>query len=161
MKSNNKGTSLKFAVFLLPMFLITPAGQAVEPTHWDAMKGNYDGSITITANSGRQVKGTGSVFFAPDAVTFAGVSYSRGDVKEVVIRRPRTWCCEPLQSGVLLLLLVVGSIGDHDFSKDEIPVFIALSPVIVGAAAVTGPPLLIIEGIRRLKPAKVLYDVVP
>jgi hypothetical protein len=31
----------------------------------------------------------------------------------------------------------------------------------VGAAAVTGPPLLIIEGIRRLKPAKVLYDVVP
>jgi hypothetical protein len=101
MKSNNKGTSRKLATFLLPMLLVTPAVQAVGPTHWAEMNGNYEGSIAITANSGKQVKGTGSVFFAPGAVTFAGVSYLRGDVKEVVIRRPRTVCCEPLGDGVL------------------------------------------------------------
>ena len=154
MKTNNK------AVFLLSMLLIVPTLRAVEPTHWDAMKGSYSGSITITSNSGKLVKGTGSVLFTPAAVTLGGVSYMRGDVKEVVIRRPRTECCGLLLAGVWPLWLVVESIGDPGFPK-AIPVIIAFSPVIVGAAAVTGPPLLIIEGIRRLKPAKVLYDVVP
>jgi hypothetical protein len=77
-----------------------------------------------------------------------------------VIRRPRQFCCELLLAGVWPLWLVLDSIGDPAFPK-AIPVIIAFSPVIVGAAAVTGPPWLVIEGIRRLKPAKVLYDVVP
>jgi hypothetical protein len=62
MKSNNK-----LIIFLLAMLLITPPLRAVERTHWDAMKGNYDGIITITINSGKQVKGFGSVSFAPTA----------------------------------------------------------------------------------------------
>ncbi len=156
MKSNNK-----LILFLLPMLLITPALRAVEPTRWNAMNGKYDGSITITANSGKQVKGTGTVVFAPAAVTFAGIAYPRADVKEVVIRRPRPFCCELLLAGVWPLWLVLDSIGDHALPIAAIPVIVALSPVIVGAAAVTGPPWLVIEGIRRLKPAKVLYKVVP
>jgi hypothetical protein len=156
MKSTNK-----LIVFLLPMLLITPALRAVEPTHWDAMNGNYDGSVTITINSGKQIKGFGSVSFAPTAVTFAGVSYSRGDVKEVVIRRPRLDCCEALAVGVLPLAIMIESIGHREIAKEDIALIVALSPVIVGAAVVTGPPLLIIKGIRRLKPAKVLYKVLP
>jgi hypothetical protein len=48
-----------------------------------------------------------------------------------------------------------------EIDKKAIPLIIIVSPVFVGMAAVTGPPLLLIEGIRRLKPAKVLYKVVP
>jgi hypothetical protein len=125
------------------------------------MKGNYDGSITITINSGKQVKGFGSVSFAPAAVTFAGVSYLRGDVKEVVIRRPRPDCCEALAVGVFPLAILIGSIGNREIAKEDIALIAAVSPVIVGAAAVTGPPFLIIEGFRRLKPAEVLYKVGP
>jgi hypothetical protein len=156
MKSNNK-----LIIFLLAMLLITPPLRAVERTHWDAMKGNYNGIITITINSGKQVKGFGSVSFAPTAVTFAGVSYLRGDVKEVAIRRPRPDCCEALAVGVLPLAILIGSIGNREIAKEDIALIVALSPVIVGAAAVTGPPWLVMEGIRRLKPTKVLYDVVP
>ena len=116
---------------------------------------------SITTNTGKQFKGTGSVLFTPTAVMFSGVSHLRGDVKEVVIRRPRTVCCGALGLGVLPLALVVGGIGDPDFPKSALPAIIIFSPAIVGMAAVTGPPLLIIEGIRRLKPAKVLYKVVP
>jgi hypothetical protein len=75
--------------------------------------------------------------------------------------QPRDVCCEPLAVGVLPLVLLGLGIRNHDVPKDAIPMIIIASPVIVGMAAVTGPPLLIIEGIRRLKPAKILYRVVP
>jgi hypothetical protein len=150
----------KLFLSVLPV-LFAPALYAAEPTHWDTMRGTYGGDITVTVNSGKHVKGHGSVFFAPDAVTFAGVSYLRADVKEVVIRQPRGTCCEPLAVGVLPFLLLVEAIAKHEVPKDSLPFLIIISPVIVGAAAVTGPPLLVIEGIRRLMPAEVAYSVVP
>jgi hypothetical protein len=161
MKSKTNRMSLKPAVSMMSMLLLVPALRATEPTPWDAMKGTYSGDITITANTGKQFKGAGSISFTPDAVNFAGVSHLTRDVKEIMIRRKRTFFGEPLAIGVLPLLWVVEGIGDPNFPKSAIPVVVLLSPVIVGMAAVTGPPLLIIEGIRRLKPAPVLYRVIP
>jgi|SRR5579863_6566469 hypothetical protein len=153
MKTNTK-------VLLFILLLASTLG-AAEPTHWDSMRGTYAGDITITTNSGKQVKGKGNVVFVPDAVTLARVSYSRANVKEVVIRRPRGICCDTLAWGVLPFFLLVGGIRDHDIPKDSLPYLIIFSPVILGAAAVTSPPLLVIEGIRRLIPAEVAYRVVP
>jgi hypothetical protein len=150
----------KLFLFALPMLFASTLG-AIEPTQWDAMRGTYAGDITITTNSGKQVKGKGNVVFALDAVTLARVSYSRADVKEVVIRRPRGTCCDSLAVGVLPFLLLVEGIAKHDIPKDSLSFVIIISPVIVGAAAVTGPPLLVIEGVRRLIPAEVAYRVVP
>jgi hypothetical protein len=161
MKSKTNRMSLKSAVSVLSMLMLTPVLRATELTPWDAMRGTYSGDITITANTGKQFKGTGGVFFTPDAVNFAGVSHLRGDVREVVIRRPRTVCCEPLAIGIAPLVLVAQAIGGPDFLKSAIPAIGFFSPVILGMAAVTGPPLFIIEGIRRLKPAQILYRVVP
>jgi hypothetical protein len=150
----------KLFLFALPMLFAFNL-DAAKPDHWDAMLGTYSGDITITTNFGNQTKGKGSVFFASDSVTFGGVSYLRGDVKEVVIRRPRGSCCDALAWGVVPFFLFVGGIADHDIPKDSLPYLIIFSPVIVAAAAVTGPPLLVIEGIRRLIPAEVAYRVVP
>jgi hypothetical protein len=82
-------------------------------------------------------------------------------VKEVVIRRPREMCCGGLVDGVLPLFILMDAIRSHEIGKDIIPMIMIAAPIIVGMAAVTGPPLLIIEGMRRLKPAEVLYKVVP
>jgi hypothetical protein len=153
--------SLNPAVSIMSMLLLAPVLRAADPTPWDSMSGTYSGAVTISTNTGKQFKGTGDVLFTPDAVNFAGVSHLRRDVKEVVIRRKRTFFCEPLAIAVLPLLWVVEGIGERDFPKSAIPVIVLLSPVIVGLAAVTGPPLFIIEGIRRLKPAQILYRVVP
>jgi hypothetical protein len=57
--------------------------------------------------------------------------------------------------------LMLEGMAQRDIPKDEIPIFVIDSPAIIGMAAVTGPPLLIIEGIRKLKPAKILYKVIP
>lgn len=99
----------KLVLFVLPMLFVFNL-DAAEPTHWDAMGGTYGGDITVTVNSGQQVKGHGSVFFAQDVVTFDGVSYSRADVKEVVIRHPRESCCDALAWGVVPFFLFVGGI---------------------------------------------------
>ena len=89
----------KLFLFALPiLFAFNLAAAELDP--WDTMQGRYGGDITITPNSGEQVKGHGSVFFAPDAVTLAEISYSRADVKEVVIRQPRGSCCDALAWGV-------------------------------------------------------------
>jgi hypothetical protein len=161
MKSKTNRMSLKPAVSMMSMLLLVPALRATEPTPWDAMKGTYSGDITITANTGKQFKGAGSISFTPDAVNFAGVSHLRRDVKEIMIRRKRTFFCEPLAIGVMWLVWGVQAIGERDLPKSDLSAILLFSPVIVGMAAVTGPPLLIIEGIRRLKPAQVLYRVIP
>jgi hypothetical protein len=153
--------NIKISALVLSMILLAPTLRAVEPTPWDSMSGTFTGTITVTPSSGKQLKGTGSVLFTPSAVTFAGVSFPRQDVKEVVIRRPRKFCCESFALGLFPLVLLGEGILNRDIPKDAIPIIIIASPVIVGMAAVTGPPVLIIEGIRRLKPAKVLYKVVP
>jgi hypothetical protein len=82
-------------------------------------------------------------------------------VKEVVIRRHCDACCDVLVLGFAPLGGLVEGTVQHDIPKDEIPIFVIDSPAIIGMAAVTGPPLLIIEGLRRLKPAKILHKVVP
>jgi hypothetical protein len=150
----------KLILFALPILFVSTL-DAAEPTPWDTMQGRYGGDITITPNSGKQVRGHGSVFFAPDAATFDGVSYLRGDVREVVIRRPRGTCCDSLALGVVDFVFLVKAIVQHKLQKDSLPFLIMVAPVIVGAAAVTGPPWLIIEGFRRLIPAEVAYRVVP
>jgi hypothetical protein len=122
------------------------------------MGGTFTGTITITPKKGQKFKGIGSVLFTTSDVTFAGVSFARQDVKEVVIRRRRNACCEPLVLGIIPLVLFVERIRKHDLS---LPMIISVSPFIVGMAAVTGPPLLVVEGVRGLKPAKVLYKVAP
>jgi hypothetical protein len=148
----------KLFLFALPILFAFNLAAAA-PDHWDMMQGTHGGDITITINSGKQTKGHGSVFFAPDAVAFAGVSYSRADVKEVVIRQPRGTCCESLALGVITpFLLLMGRIVDHD---NPTPYLVIFSPVILGAGAVTGPALLIVEGIRWLMPGEVAYRVVP
>ncbi len=161
MRTNSNRTWLYLVVSVLPMVLLAPMLRAAELTPWDAMRGTFVETVAITTNGGKHVNGTGDVFFNPTSVAFAGVTYSRRDVKEVVIRRRREACCEPLLTGALPLILLVGGIADHSLPRDTLPLIIAVSPVVVGMAAVTGAPLLIIEGIRRLKPAKVLYRVVP
>lgn len=152
---------IKIRALALPIILLASTLRAVDPTPWDRMSGTFSGTITVTPSSGKQLKGTGSVLFTPSAVTFAGVSFPRQDVKEVVIRQPRKFCCESAGLFLLPLDLLVEGILNRDIPKDAIPIIIIASPVIVGMAAVTGPPVFIIEGIRRLKPAKVLYQVVP
>lgn len=163
MRSIRRDMSLKLGVSAVPILLLAPALRAAEPTPWDTMKGAFAGSITVTTKTGKKLKRTGAVSFSASAVTFegTGVTVLRQDVKEVVIRCPREICCDFLASGVLPLFLLLSSIGSPEIDKEAIPIIIIATPVIVGAAAVTGPPLLIIEGIRRLKPAKVLYRVVP
>jgi hypothetical protein len=142
----------KLFLFVLPiLFAFNLAAAALDP--WDTMQGRYGGDITITPNFGKQVEGHGSVFFAPDSVTFAGIAYSRADVKAVVIRQPRGSCCDALAWGVAPLVM---GIARHD-----ILFLVIFSPVIVPAAAITGPPLLVIEGIRRLMPDPIAYRVVP
>jgi hypothetical protein len=148
-------------VSVLLILLLSPVLYALEPTPWDEMTGPYTGAVTITTKTGKQSKGTGSVLFNPTVATFAGVSYCRRDVKEVVIRQQRGVCCEALAIGTLPLVWMVEAIAHNQLSKETLPIILIASPVVVGMAAVTGPPLLVIEGIRRLIPTKVLYRVVP
>jgi hypothetical protein len=56
---------------------------------------------------------------------------------------------------------MIGGIEAHSIDKGAIPGIIIASPVILGAAAITGPPVLLIEGIRRLKPSQTVYRVIP
>jgi hypothetical protein len=165
MKSHTKNTPLKLVVSLLAMLLLAPALRSAEPTPWDTMKGTFYGSITVTTKTGKKLKRTGTASFSATSMTFEGISVPRQDVTEVVIRRQREICCGRLAVGIVPLLFVLSSIGSAEVYEDDkkvvIPMIIILSPVFVGMAAVTGPPLLIIEGIRRLKPAKILYRVVP
>jgi hypothetical protein len=156
--------ALTTATALLSAVLFAPALRAAEPTPWNFMTGlTRTGAVTVTTKTGKKIKRTGQVSFAASAVTFVetGFSVLRQDVKEVVIRRPRGACCDALASGVLPLILLVSSIGSPEIDKEVIPLIIIASPIILGMAAVTGPPLLVIEGLRRLKPTEVLYRVVP
>lgn len=128
------------------------------------MTGTYKaGIIELTTKAGKRVNRTDAVSSTASDVTFfhTGLSVPRRDVKEIVIRSRRDACCESLALGVLPLVLLAQGIRNHDLPKDTLPFIIVVSPEIVGMAAVTGPPLLIIDGIRRLKPAKVLYKVIP
>jgi hypothetical protein len=161
MKIAHQNIPRRISALALPTVLLAPTLRPAEPSPWDTMSGTYTGTITVTASSGKQLKGTGSVLFTPSAATFAGVSFPRQDVKEVVIRRPRNFCCESVGLFLLPMALLVEGIQNHDIPMKTLPIIVIGSPVIVGMAAVTGPPVLIIEGIRRLKPAKVLYKVVP
>jgi hypothetical protein len=163
MQSHTNDLSLKLAVSIVPMLLLAPALRSAEPTPWDTMRGAYAGTVTVTTKTGKVMKGAGGVSFSPSELMFpgTGVSVPRQDVKEVVIRRPREICCEALAVGILPLMFLLEAIGSRGLDKEVIPVVIIASPIIVGMAAVTGPPLLVIEGIRRLKPAQILYRVVP
>jgi hypothetical protein len=157
-----KHIQLKIRVLALPLVLLAPALRAKEPTPWDRIGETYiAGAITITAKSGKQVKGTGSVRFGPHAVEFGGIAYPRQEVKEVVIRRHREAGCGSLALGLLPFLLLVDGIRNQDIEKGALPAIVIFISVIVGMAAVTGPPCLLITGIRNLKPAQLLYKVVP
>ena len=152
----------KISALALKIILIAPALRAVELTPWDAMKARYSGAITVTTKAGKRLKSNGPISFTPTAVLFGQVtSVSRQDVKEVVIREEREICCDALVLGILPLVALVDGIRNHHLAKDTFPLIIIYAPLSVAAAAVTGPPLLAIEGIRRLKPSKLLYKVVP
>ena len=61
----------------------------------------------------------------------------------------------------MLLAFLWRGCGRAPFGAARFQMIILLLPIGIGMAAVTGPPLLVIEGVRRLKPTKVLYKVVP
>ncbi|HUA21619.1 MAG TPA: hypothetical protein VMB25_22900 [Bryobacteraceae bacterium] len=148
---------------VLGLTLTSPALRAADATPWDTMKGRYGGIITVTTVNGRKWKHTGTALFSASEVTLLGtaISVPRAEVKEVVIREWRSECCDPLVLGVLPLLVLLHGAFHHNIPKDTLPYLPLTAPLALGIAGVTGPPLLVIEGARRLKPAKVLYRVVP
>ena len=161
MKANTPCSRIVRGLLALSLIPFTPLLRAADPTPWDDMQGNYSGAITVIPKNGKSLKATGTILFTSSALTLAGNTIPRQDVKEVVIRRPRQVCCEELLAGIFPLALVLSSIGSSDFPKSAIPIIIIGSPFILGAAAVTAPPFFLIEGIRRLKPAEIMYRVVP
>ena len=144
----------------LSFTLLAPL-RASDPTPWDSMNKAF-GVVTVEMKTGKTLKKTDNVTFTRSAVLFlsTGFSIPRQEIKEVVIRQQRQVCCDALVAGVLPLALVFGGMGDAP-SPESIPLIIVWAPLAIGMAAVTGPPLLIIEGIRRLKPTKLLYRVIP
>jgi len=146
----------------LPFALLVQL-RASDPTPWDSMT-EASGAVTIKLKTGKTVKRTGKVVFTASDVSFSWPSLSvpRQQVKELVIRSPRPDCCQPLWTGVGLLLFDLAGIAESP-SVPSIAEGILFLPVGLAAAAVTGPPLLVIESARRLfmKPTKLLYNVVP
>lgn len=133
---------------------------AGQPTPWDDMIGRSStGSITVTTLAGKKLTRIGTASFSESDVHFgyAGPPVARQDVKEVVIREIRKPCCEPLMWGMAPLFMLVGDIPDGSVPKWTL-IFL---PVAVGMAAVTATPVLAIEGVRKIKPAKLIYRVVP
>ena len=127
------------------------------------MTGNLaNGGITVTTKAGKNLKPK-RVRFTATAIVFEGtaISVPRQEVKEVVIRRHRSTCCEPLYAGLVPLALLVDGLRNDDIDPAALPFAIILSPIAVGIAAVTGPPLLAIEGIRHLVPARIACRVIP
>jgi len=149
---------IAFALFLLGLSL--PTAQAKKPTRWDYLTSSTPifGSVTVIAKNGKKYKDN-SVAFSPSSLTL----YSRGDsipreeVKEVVVREPRDRCCAriklPIAPIELAILAGDGTVGTVIF-------LIILSPLEAGFIAAT-PPAVLVEGIRHLKPRRVLYKVVP
>jgi hypothetical protein len=98
-----------------------------------------------------------SAEFTPSEVTLMplGESFSRTDVKQVVIRANRGFCCDAIHWPEAPFLF-----GDILDGPAGAVALIVLVPVEAGLIAIS-LPVAAVQGIKRLKPAEILYEVVP
>jgi hypothetical protein len=162
MNSKISVISHSLLVGILSVVIFAPSLFAIETTPWDAMLGaSYNGTATVTTQQGEKLKAPEGVVFSQSTVRSARFSVQRQDVKEVVIRARRDLCCGSLGLAIVPFFYLVETIQGHVSPDIDRKAVLIGAPLIIGVAAVTAPPLLAIEGLRRLKPAKVLYRVIP
>jgi hypothetical protein len=140
---------------IFPALLLVPAARAVDVTPWDAMPAGVEGSISVKLKSGKKLKSE-AAYFSAATITLDGSVIPREEVREVTVRAVRSTCCDVLWLGAEGVALGVG-----EMAGGEAAFGFAITLISAPIAAVTLPPALAIEGIRRLKPAKVLYKVSP
>jgi hypothetical protein len=148
------------AIGLSTILLISPL-PAAEPRAWDSMTGvAFSGLATVSTTAGKKMESKVGVLFSASAVTLQGsnISVPRQQVKEVVVRERRVMCCQTLQLGLAPMAFIAESTQDHSRPKDRIIDVVGMV-IAVGAAVVVAPPLFTIEGIRRLKPSRILLKV--
>jgi hypothetical protein len=145
--------------------LLAPGLLAVETRAWDEMIGTYEhGDVTVVTKAGKKVRYRGGTWFRGSMIQVAaGHGIPRGDVREVVVREVRQDCCEALQLGAEIGVVLVAGLFVHPKETWQTvgPLILIFLPISVVSTAVTGPPLLVVEGVRHLKPAGILYRVVP
>jgi hypothetical protein len=140
---------------VLPAMLLAPAARAVDLTPWGSMPRSVNGSIKITTKSGKTFKGYGATFLSDQVSLGSGETVPREEVKEITVRVPRERCCDVLWLGVAGVAFGVLSVPDDAVAG------IAITLISLPVAAVLTPPALIIEGVYRLLPGKLVYKVVP
>jgi hypothetical protein len=150
--------------FVLASFWSASAVYCAQPTTpWDSVVGvQRSGAVTIKTTDGRILKAS-YVSFTDVDVSSTNLSVPRRDVREIVIRRERSACCRKLYYGLMIGgLFAVQTVDQHQGTNASSSVASAPPWVIgLGLGLVTLPAFLVIEGVRHLKPAPVLYRIVP
>jgi hypothetical protein len=146
---------------LLLLAVCVPMAQAAPPTPWDSIaQDSVAGSTTVTMKDGKKHRGKSAKFTASDVkLDPSGESFSRDDVKEVVIRANRDPCCS-----ALFLPLIPAAIALSPDPGDGVAATIGVAIIMVPVEAVCiviAPPIAAVQAIKRLKPAKILYKIAP
>jgi hypothetical protein len=153
----------KLSAAAMSMLLLAPSFGAVQATPWNYMTNQFvDGTITVTTKAGKNIKRHDRAVFSPTALSFqsSGDMVERSDVSEVTVRGARTGLSDGLDVGLEGLAFFAYAWSDSSGTA-KIPLIILGVPYCVVVTAVVLPAGLIIGGINQLKPAPVIYRVVP
>jgi hypothetical protein len=153
----------KLSAAAMSMLLLAPSLGAVQASSWDNMTNQLvNGTITVTTKAGKTIKRHDRAVFSPTALNFqsSGDIVQRSDVSDVTIRGARMGLADGLGAGLLGIAFFASAWSDSSDTA-KIPLIILGVPYCAAVTAVALPAGLIIGGINQLKPAPVLYRVVP
>jgi hypothetical protein len=148
----------------LALFWSASAVYCAQPaTPWDSVVGvQRSGAVTIKTTDGRTLKAS-YVSFTDVEVHSTNLSVPRRDVREIVVRRERAVCCQKLYYGLIAGGLFAIEAVDQRQGTSVSSSIATAPPWVIGLVVglTTRPAVLVIEGVRRLKPAPVLYRIMP
>ena len=150
---------------IVALLSLIPAVEAAPLTPWDAIEGKtFRGRFVITRASGEKLKGAGQVTFAPGAAKFSwGLEVPKQDVKQIEIKEPGEEAFHPWWAPLEFVFFptIVAEWDGRRMGWKDIPWIVLAEPVCVGVTAVTAPVEYAVKGIRLLRPARVVYRIVP
>jgi hypothetical protein len=125
---------------------------------WQVAEGlPVDLEYSIVTKTGETYRGQWLIFspWGTASVTDSGPSFSGEEVAEVRIRHHLPW-------GEAFALPVVKLVDEIDGSEERLlpsPVVYLFAPVLIGVGVATAPVVAVVEGIRRMRPARVIKIV--